>query len=122
MYDDPMTNSVIVLIDDERSFLDGREALVFRDEASAVEGILALDHIDELWLDFNLVGMEDVSQALSSLVRASHKGAALPTIGKVFLHSASATGDSLLKAHLTRLNVTSDQIVRIWNQPEIFTK
>ncbi|WP_330186447.1 cyclic-phosphate processing receiver domain-containing protein [Dactylosporangium sp. AC04546] len=51
---------LVVLVDDLRSFVDGRPAEVVRSSAAAVEllGRLRGERIDELWLDHDLGGAE----------------------------------------------------------------
>lgn len=77
-----------VLIDDKRSFADGRDCVVARDLSSAVNVLSQGEHIDELWLDFDLGGMDSVSDVLFELKR---NGVTL-SVGKVFVHASGSYG------------------------------
>jgi hypothetical protein len=55
---------VVVLIDDARSFRDGRDCLAAQSSAAGVDLLLALrasaQPIDELWLDHDLIGEDRI--------------------------------------------------------------
>ena len=95
-----------VLVDDVRSFADGRDCVVARDFDSAVELLSQGQHIDELWLDFVLGGMESVSDVLFELRR---NGVRL-SVGQVFIHSSALGIADLLSSTLVGLGVDKSAI------------
>ncbi|MFI5835852.1 cyclic-phosphate processing receiver domain-containing protein [Micromonospora sp. NPDC051300] len=84
---------VIALIDDLRSFVDGRPAEVARTSAAGVE-LLARHRdgrLDELWLDHDLGGDDTIWPVVEVLERAAFDGRPLD-IGVVVVHSANPSG------------------------------
>lgn len=47
---------VVLLVDDERSFKDERECVVVKSVAEAIEVTDSWDSVEELWLDYILLG------------------------------------------------------------------
>jgi hypothetical protein len=81
---------VTVLVDDTRDFKDGRPALTARTSADALvllEG-LAGSPIDDLWLDYNLVGDDTVQPVVDRLVALAHAGTPLP-VARILVHSSN---------------------------------
>ncbi len=78
-----------VLIDDVRSFRDGRECLVARTSADGVRLLERLreERIDELWLDHDLVG-EDTIWPVVHLLDDAALGGRTFDIGMVLVHAA----------------------------------
>lgn len=83
----------IVLVDDLRSFVDGRIADVVRTSAAAVELLQRYrdQRIDELWLDHDLGGDDTVWPVVEILERAAFDDRPLD-IGTVYVHSANPAG------------------------------
>lgn len=110
---------VTVLIDDERNFLPGfrDDAIIFRSVHEAVDGFRELNSIDELWLDFNLKYCESVFDLLTEL---KNEKISLENVKKVFLHSSSASGDSLLILGLGLVGVPESRVERIWDFQNVF--
>lgn len=82
-----------VLVDDLRSFVDGREAQVARTSGAGVE---ALERhrgrrLAELWLDHDLGGDDTIWPVVEVLERAAFEGSPLD-IGVVYVHSANPAG------------------------------
>ncbi len=80
---------VTILIDDIRSFRDGRQALVAR---SSAEGVALLNghharRIEHLWLDHDLRGTDTIWPVVHLLEDASLAGAPFD-IGRVHVHAA----------------------------------
>ncbi|SBT51615.1 cyclic-phosphate processing receiver domain-containing protein [Micromonospora auratinigra] len=87
------TEKLILLVDDLRSFVDGRSAEVARTSAAGVE---ALERhrdrrLDELWLDHDLGGDDTVWPVVEVLERAAFEGRPYD-VGVVHVHSANPAG------------------------------
>lgn len=83
----------VILVDDLRSFVDGRRAEVARTSAA---GVQLLDwyrgrRLDELWLDHDLGGDDTIWPVVEMLERAAFEGRRLD-IGVVYVHSANPAG------------------------------
>ncbi|MGI5148124.1 cyclic-phosphate processing receiver domain-containing protein [Plantactinospora sp. CA-294935] len=83
----------IVLVDDLRSFVDGRSAEVARTSAAAVE---ILDRyrdrrLDELWLDHDLGGDDTIWPVVEVLERAAFDKRPFD-VGVINVHSANPAG------------------------------
>ncbi|MEV4347805.1 cyclic-phosphate processing receiver domain-containing protein [Actinoplanes sp. NPDC049596] len=98
-------NAVVVLIDDLRSFADGRPAELARTSAA---GVTLLDElrgrrIDELWLDHDLGGEDTIWPVVELLERAAFDGRPFD-IGIVYIHSANPPGVVKIRQALERWN------------------
>lgn len=93
--------TVRVLIDDERSFADNRECVIARDVDSGVKLLSEIGHIDELWLDFVLAGMDSVDEILFQLLRNNVK----LSVDRVIIHSSATAAFGLLSKLLVELGV-----------------
>lgn len=102
---------VSLLLDDERSFLDGRDILVARDVREAVELTDDLDELDELWLDYVLV-FDDTTDYLKELIKRKRSGRPLK-IHKVYIHTSSWGAVGLIESWLSHLDVDKTQIERV---------
>ena len=82
---DPVT----VLVDDVRSFRDGRPARVARSSAAALDllGSLAGSRIDDLWLDHDLVGRDTIQPVVQWMVQQAEAGSPVRT-GMVHIHAS----------------------------------
>lgn len=89
-------SKIVVLVDDERDFADGREAIVARSSNDAITLTDELVFVDELWLDFSLAGMDDVMAFLWHLVARFQEGNPL-VVGKVVFHSSAYGAMDLIK-------------------------
>ncbi|WP_433203962.1 cyclic-phosphate processing receiver domain-containing protein [Dactylosporangium sp. CS-047395] len=93
----------VVLIDDLRSFVDGREADVARTSTAGV----ALLHryrdrrIDELWLDHDLGGDDTIWPVVELLERAAFEETPFD-IGIIHVHSANPAGAATMVQALLR--------------------
>nr|WP_310430030.1 cyclic-phosphate processing receiver domain-containing protein [Catenuloplanes niger] len=98
-----MVSVLTVLVDDLRSFTDGRAALVARTSADAVTllGRHRHDHIDELWLDHDLGGTDTIWPVVTLLEQAAFDGTPFD-IGAVLIHSANPPGAIRLNQTLRR--------------------
>ncbi len=78
-----------VLVDDVRSFRDGRPCRVARSSSTAVEFLLGLrDHrIDELWLDHDLV-RDDTVWPVVRLLEDAHLAGEPFDIGVIHVHAS----------------------------------
>ncbi|MGW4947745.1 cyclic-phosphate processing receiver domain-containing protein [Actinoplanes sp. NPDC004185] len=97
----------IVLVDDLRSFVDGRRAEVARTSAAGVE---LLDRprshrLDELWLDHDLGDDDTIWPVVEILERAAFEGRPLD-VGVVIIHSANPAGAAKMA-----------QVLRRWDYP-----
>lgn len=112
----------ILLIDDTRSFKPG-----FRDDAivarSSEDGIEVLKNhavFEEVWLDFVLAGMDDITNVLRWMRDYKREGNTLPEVKKFFYHSSGASGDSLVFMMLENAGYSPDIVERVWNRSEMF--
>ncbi|GAA3455561.1 cyclic-phosphate processing receiver domain-containing protein [Dactylosporangium matsuzakiense] len=93
----------IVLIDDLRSFADGRAAAVARTSAA---GVALLERyrgrrVDELWLDHDLGGADTIWPVVEVLERAAFDEHPFD-IGVVNIHSANPAGAAKMAQALRR--------------------
>jgi hypothetical protein len=88
-----------VLVDDLRSFVDGRVAQVARSSAAGVEvlGRHRGQRLDELWLDHDLGGDDTIWPVVEVLERAAFDERSFD-IGVVYIHSANPAGAARLIA------------------------
>jgi hypothetical protein len=94
---------VIVLVDDLRSFVDGRPATVLRTSAEAVAFLEGHHdtHITELWLDHDLGGDDTIWPVVEVLERAAFEDRR-PDIDVVRVHTANPGGAQRLAQVLER--------------------
>jgi hypothetical protein len=93
----------VVLVDDLRSFVDGRTAEVARTSAAGVE-VLEQHRgrrIDELWLDHDLGGDDTIWPVVELLELAAFEGRPFD-IGVVLVHSANPPGGAKMLQALRR--------------------
>ena len=85
----PPETELTVLVDDVRTFRDGRPALLARTsgEALALFDQLADRRIDHLWLDFELIGDDTAQPVVDHLVRTASTGNPVD-IGQIHIHTA----------------------------------
>ncbi|WP_033345000.1 cyclic-phosphate processing receiver domain-containing protein [Catenuloplanes japonicus] len=83
----------ILLVDDLRSFVDGRVADVARTSGEGVALLARYRHqrIDELWLDHDLGGEDTVWPVVEVLERAAFDSDPFD-IGVIVIHSANPSG------------------------------
>ena len=94
---------IVILVDDLRSFVDGRAAEVARTSVSAVQ-VLERQRgvrIDELWLDHDLGGDDTVWPVVEVLELAAFEGRPFD-IGVVLVHSANPPGVAKMAQALRR--------------------
>lgn len=98
-----MSHVLTILVDDLRSFTDGRAAVVARTSADAITLLdrYSADRIDELWLDHDLGGTDTVWPVVTLLERAAFDGRPFD-IGTIFIHSANPPGAATLAQTLRR--------------------
>lgn len=92
----------VVLVDDLRSFTDGRAALVARTGAAGVALLESLRHtrIEQLWLDHDLGGQDTVLEVVALLEEAAFLGEAFD-IGLILVHSGNPIGAQRVAAALS---------------------
>jgi hypothetical protein len=85
--------TTVLLVDDLRSFVDGRRADVARTSAAGVEllGRYRDRRLDELWLDHDLGAEDTIWPVVEVLERAAFEGRPFD-IGVVYVHSANPAG------------------------------
>ncbi len=93
----------VLLVEDERKFIDGRECLVAASADEAYEISDSLDEVDELWLDY-ILRFSSSDEFLARLVERKRQGRPL-TIKKAYIHTSSWGAVSLLKSYLEDLGV-----------------
>jgi hypothetical protein len=100
---------VVLLLDDERDFKDGRSTLVARSTQEALELTKDLNELDELWLDYVLAGTDSTDDFLFAL----RKRETPLNIKQVYIHTSSFSAVSLLEMLLGSLNVDPKNIIRV---------
>lgn len=92
-----------ILVDDLRSFVDGRVAEVARSSASGIEVLRRYRgrRIDELWLDHDLGGDDTIWPVVEVLEEAAFDGRPFD-IGIVLVHSANPPGAAKVLQALRR--------------------
>ncbi|MET7749788.1 cyclic-phosphate processing receiver domain-containing protein [Micromonospora sp. NPDC005367] len=93
----------IILVDDLRSFADGRKAQVARTSAAGIEALESRrgQRLDELWLDHDLGGDDTIWPVVEVLERAAFEEQPFD-IGVVFVHSANPAGAARVMQALRR--------------------
>jgi hypothetical protein len=91
------------MVDDLRSFLDGRAAEIARTSAA---GVALLERVrarglDELWLDHDLGGDDTIWPVVETLERAAFEDRPF-AIGAIYIHSANPPGVAKLTQALER--------------------
>ncbi|WP_435821765.1 cyclic-phosphate processing receiver domain-containing protein [Micromonospora taraxaci] len=94
---------VIVLVDDLRSFVDGRSAAVARTSAAGVELLERYRgrRLDELWLDHDLGGDDTIWPVVEVLERAAFDERPFD-VGVINVHSANPAGAAKIAQVLRR--------------------
>ena len=93
---------VTILVDDLRSFRDGRDAVVARSSAAALAVIRDLGDtfVDELWLDHDLGGNDTIRPVTSYLEERAYFGTPV-NVALIRVHSANAgAADAVVKGLL----------------------
>jgi hypothetical protein len=92
---------VTVLVDDTRDFKDGRPAVTARTSADALVLLERLTggHIDDLWLDYDLVGDDTVQPVVDHLVGLARAGAPLAVL-RIHVHSSNIRHGHRITAEL----------------------
>ncbi|MCO8276796.1 hypothetical protein M1L60_40075 [Actinoplanes sp. TRM 88003] len=100
-----MTNNDVrvLLVDDLRSFVDGRRAEVARTSGAATELLARYrdQRLDELWLDHDLGEDDTIWPVVEMLERAAFDGRPFD-IGIVHIHSANPAGVAKMAQALRR--------------------
>jgi len=93
----------VVLVDDLRSFTDGRSADVARTSAAGVAVLQRYrdERVDELWLDHDLGENDTIWPVVEVLERAAFEGRPVD-VGVVYVHSANPTGAAKVALVLRR--------------------
>jgi hypothetical protein len=93
----------IVLVDDLRSFVDGRVAQVARTSTAGIEALERHreQRLDELWLDHDLGGDDTIWPVVEVLEQAAFEGCPFD-IGVVYIHSANPPGAEKIMQALRR--------------------
>lgn len=93
----------IVLVDDLRSFVDGRSAEIARTSAAGVELLSRYwdQRLDELWLDHDLGEDDTIWPVVELLERAAFEESRFD-IGIINIHSANPAGAAKMAQALRR--------------------
>lgn len=111
------SDPLIILIDDTRSFHDGRACLVARTSAQGVDLLQSLRgvRIDELWLDHDLGGADDIWPVVRHLEEAELSGAAFD-IRVVYVQASRPGPAHRIGVSMRRLGYRTERPhdLRIW--------
>jgi hypothetical protein len=93
----------VILVDDLRSFLDGRPAEVARGSAAGIELLHRhrRSRLDELWLDHDLGENDTIWPVVELLERAAFEEKPFD-IGQILIHSANPAGARKMAQALER--------------------
>jgi hypothetical protein len=117
----PSPAQYVLLVDDVRSFTDGRPAMVARTAAQAIEILRSRRHefIAEIWLDHDLAGRNradlTVMPVVEEIAAAVDHGEPYD-IGVVNIHTSNPHGAVAIKSALDRVGI---RVVR-WHNMQIF--
>lgn len=98
-----LATPLVVLVDDTRAFRDRRPHLQVRrgDDAVDLLGAVGDWHVDELWLDYDLLDGTTAATAVDHLVARADRGTRL-AVGVVEVHSARVPEALLITQRLRR--------------------
>jgi len=112
---------ITVLIDDRRSFVDGRACIVLRTLSEALEFMKSdPGRIDELWLDHDLgwddlLGtLADIMPLITVLEEASFNGHPYD-IGTIYVHTANPPAQMTMSSALGRYGYCVITVNADWN-------
>ena len=93
--------AVTVLVDDARDFKDGRPARVARTSVQALALLAGLDgrSIDDLWLDYDLIGDDTAQPVVDHLVALAAAGSPLD-VARIHIHSSNIRHGNRICAEL----------------------
>lgn len=95
---------MILLVDDLRTFADGRECRIARTSKAAVRIIRdATEPIEELWLDHDLGGMDTVMPVVEYLEGRHFAGGDPLEIGTIWIHTGNPVGQRRMELALQRM-------------------
>lgn len=101
----------VLLLDDERSFIDDREHILARTVEEAIEATDSLTVIDELWLDYILL-RGDTLPFLQYLRERKEAGNPVK-VHKLYFHSSSNSAISLVKIYAAEAGIPEDDFVLV---------
>jgi hypothetical protein len=105
-----MTGEYVLLVDDVRSFRDGRPAQIARTAAESIEIMRSRPHqrITQLWLDHDLAGRNatDVTAmpVVAEIVAAVERGEPYD-IAAVHVHTSNPRGAVAIRSELARVGI-----------------
>lgn len=103
----------ILMIDDERTFADDRDAVIIRTVDEALAYIAENPSVDELWLDYVLRRSETIDDFLFALVsRQRNEGSPVIAANKVVYHSSSNSGYSLVASYCEDLGLPAPEMLK----------
>lgn len=117
----PSSDGYTLLIDDVRSFKDGRPAEVARTAADAIDILRARrgERVAELWLDHDLAGRNrtdiTVMPVIEEIASAIDRGEPY-NIAVVHVHTSNPRGAVAIRAALERIDI---RVVR-WYNMQVF--
>jgi len=99
--DTASATGVTVLVDDTRDFKDGRPAQTARTSVSALALLdsTAGARIDDLWLDYNLIGDDTVQPVVDRLIALAAAGTPLK-VSRIHVHSSNIRHGHRITAEL----------------------
>ncbi len=90
---------VIVLLDDTRDFRDGPATHTVRSSRDALTLLPTLEHIDELWLDYDLIGDDTADPVVEYLLALAGARTPLP-VADIRVHSSNIVQGHRITAEL----------------------
>ena len=110
---------LIVLVDDTRAFADGRDCLVARSSAAGVELLQHLRgvRIDQLWLDHDLCGDDDVWPVVR-LLEDAHLAGEPYDVGVVYVQASRPGPAYRISVSMRRLGYRTERPfdLRTWKR------
>ena len=101
----------VLLLDDERSFIDDREHILARTVEEAIEATETLTEIDELWLDY-ILRRGDTLPFLQYLRKRKEEGNPVK-VNTLFFHSSSNSAIELVQIYAEEAGIPESDFVLV---------
>lgn len=91
-----------LVIDDQREFDDGREAVYAKTSTEGIEALQSNPVLDELWLDHDLGWGDTIMPVINLMLEMFHNDTPFE-IGTVFIHTYNPAGERGMRASMERM-------------------
>ena len=101
----------VLLLDDERSFIDDRKHILARTVDEAIAATEPLSEIDELWLDY-ILHRGDTLPFLQYLRKRKDEGNPVK-VNTLYFHSSSSSAIELVQIYAWEAGISEDDFVLV---------